>query len=79
MQNGDFIKAPPTGSRGQEELPQNCEVRLTVYLGLGGGKIKGKFPKGFSHALEDSQDPGSLAIVQAKVVLPSSKALTLRQ
>ena len=48
---------------GQEKLPRDLEERLVIYLGVGGGKIQGKFPVRFSYAKEDSQDPGGLASV----------------
>ena len=42
-QKGDFIK-----SWGQDpwagRAALGCEERLTIYLGFGGGKGKGKFP-----------------------------------
>ena len=42
---------------GQKELlPPDSEEQLILYCGAGGSKDKGKFPKGFSYAQEDSQD-----------------------
>ena len=34
-------------TRGQEEPPRDHEERLIIYLVVGGGKVKGKFPKDF--------------------------------
>ena len=47
--------------------------------GLGGGKDKGKFPKGLSYAKEDSRGSRRPGNCRAKVVFLSSKALTWRQ
>ena len=42
-----------------------------------GGKVQGKFPKGFSYDKEDSQDTGGLAIVKLRLFFPLA-ILTLR-
>ena len=52
---------------GQKELSQDYEQRLIIDLGVGGGKVKGKFLKGFSYAKEDSQDVNGLAIVKLRL------------
>ena len=39
---GDFMKAQGR-TRGQKEMPGNHEERLVIYLGVGGGKVKGSF------------------------------------
>ena len=53
-------------THGQEELPRDHEERRVLYHGLGGGRVRGKFPVRFSHAREDSQDTGDLAIVKLR-------------
>ena len=53
-------------AQGQEELPWDCEERLII-LGEG-GKGKGMFPKGLSHA-KHSQDTGGLDIVKLRLFL----------
>ena len=60
-------------THGQEELPWDLEERLIIYLGVGGGKVKGKFPKRFSYAKEDSQDTGGLAIVKLRLFFRVAK------
>ena len=47
--------------------------RLIIYSGAGGGKVKGKFPKEFSYAKENSGDTGSLAIVKLRLFFPLAK------
>ena len=39
---------------GEKKLPWHPEERLVIYLGVGRGKVKGKFPMRFSYAKEDS-------------------------
>ena len=72
VQKGDFIKV-----RGQdpwpEELPGDHEEILVIYCGVGGGKVRGKFPVRFSYAKLDSQDPGGLAIVKLRLFFPRAK------
>ena len=46
---------------------------VVIYLGVGGGKVKGKFSMGFSYAKEDSQDTGVLAIVKLRLFFPVAK------
>ena len=60
-------------TRGQEELPRDHEERQILYHRLGGGKVRGKFPVRFSHAREDPQDTGGLAIVKLRLVFPLAK------
>ena len=60
---------------GRKSCPDPVEI-LVIYLGAGGGKAKGKYPKRFSYVKEDSQDTRDLAIVKLST---SSKVLTLRQ
>ena len=65
--------------RGQDLWAESTVMdpveRQVIYLGGGGGKVKGKFSMRFSYAEEDSQDTGGLAIVKLEVVFPSSKTL----
>ena len=58
---------------GQEEIPWDCKERLIMYLGVGGGEVKGKFPNGFLYAKEDSQATGGLAIVKLRPFFPLVK------
>jgi len=52
---------------GQKELQDwGREEWLIIYLGVGGGKEKVRYPKGLSYAKEDSQDAGGLAIVMLR-------------
>ena len=60
-------------THGQKELPRDSEERLIIYLGVGGGKGKGKFPKRFSYAKKESQDTGGLAIVRLRIFFPLAK------
>ena len=69
VQKCDFMLKHGDGTLGQEELHWGCEQGLVIYYGVGGGKVKRKF-------LTDYWRP---SCCQAKVVFPSSKALTSRQ
>ena len=60
-------------THGQEELHWGCAEWLIIYLGVGGGKDKRKFPRGLSHAKEDSEDPGGLTTVKLKCFFPLAK------
>ena len=42
-----------------------------IYLGLGGGKVQGEFPVGFSSAKEDSQ--AKPAVVRLRLFFPLAK------
>ena len=53
-------------------MPPGREDRLIVYLGVG-GKVQGKFPKGFPYAKEDSEDGGGLAVVKLGLCFPLAK------
>ena len=46
VQKGDFIKAQKQ-DLWAEELPGDPEERLVLYLGVGGGKLKGSFQGDF--------------------------------
>ena len=72
VQKGGFIKAWDR-TLGQKELHWGCEEWLVIYLGFGGGKDEGKFPKGLSYGNEDSQDPAGLAIVKLRLFFPLAK------
>ena len=52
VQNGCFIKARD-GTLGQKEPQWGCEEQWTIYSGVGGGKERGRCPKGLSQAKED--------------------------
>ena len=54
-------------THGQKELLWVPEERLDIYLGVGGGKVKGRFPKRFSYAKEYSQETGSLALIKLRL------------
>ena len=59
---------------GSEELPHDHKEKLILYLGVGGGKIKGTFPKGLLYAQEDSEDTRGLAtIVKLRLFFPLAK------
>ena len=60
-------------THGDKELPWNPVERLVIYLGVGGGKVQGKFLVRFSYAKEDSQDSGGLAIVKLRLFFPLAK------
>ena len=79
FRKGDLIKA-----QGQDPWAERAAAPEIVRNGwlytweLGGGKDKGRCPKGFPSTEEDLQDTGGLAIVSSGI-FPPSKALTLRQ
>ena len=61
-------------ARGQKELQHwGLEEWLITYLGVGGGKEKGRGPKGLSYAKEDSQATGGPAIVKLRLFFPLAK------
>ena len=47
VQKGGFIKAQGQDPMGRKYW--DCAEQLIIYLGAGGGKDKGKFPKGLSY------------------------------
>ena len=57
------------GDRTHElkELPRDLEEGLIKYLGVGGGKVKRKFLKGFSYAQLDSHITGDLDVVKLRL------------
>ena len=57
-------------THGQKELHWGCEEWLVTYYVAGEVKAKGKFPKRFSFAKEDSQDTGGPAIVKLRLFFP---------
>ena len=63
--------------RGQDLWAESTVMdpveRQVIYLGVGGGKVKGKFSMRFSYAKEDSQDTGGLAIVKLRLFFPLAK------
>ena len=65
VQKHAFIKARGQDPWAGRAAPDPVE-RLLIYLGVGGGKVQGKFLVRFSYAKEDSQDSGGLAIVKLR-------------
>ena len=53
----------------QEELSQDPEERLIIYLGVGEVKSRESFPRDF-HRLKKTQMTGGLAIVKLRLFFP---------
>ena len=62
-----ILLKPRDRTRGQEELPWDHEETLVLCYGVGGDKVKGKFPVRFSCAIEKSQDSGGLPTVKRRL------------
>ena len=67
-----ILLKPGDRTRGQEELSGDHEERLVIYRGVGGGKVRGKFPGTFSPA-KGSQGTGGLALVKTGWFFPPAK------
>ena len=72
VQKGDFTEAQGLNPWAEGAALHPVDI-LVLYLGVGGGKVKGKFPVRFSYAKEDSQDTGGLAIVRLRLFFPLAK------